>query len=244
VRIFPVVLFVLASLATLGPATAQVYEQATVEAHLREIYRDHGDRLLKWEGPIHYMVAGLESEATKRLIDDRFAYLRDLTGLDIQNAVTAGRKGNFILIFADPYTGLAELQSVRAIFGDEGQSDADYRSMLEELERERHSRVITKRSADAIVFHALLANPTFWKNELFTSLLLRFLVFGLTHTATSEEIQPSMFNAVGGRRPMAQLPSIDEIYLKNLYRGSVRSATPTDQGVRHLAASITFDLNN
>jgi hypothetical protein len=244
VRILSVLVFVLASLVTLGPATAQTYDQATVEAHLREMYKDHGDRLFKWKGQIHYRVAGLESEATKRLVDDQFAYLRDLTGLDIQNAATTGRKGNFIFIFAGRYTGLADLKSVRAIFGDEGQSDAGYRSMLEELERDGRSRSITKSSADAIVFHALLTNPNSWKDELFTSLVLRFIAFGLTHTGTSEEIQLSMFNALAGLRPMARLPSIDEIYLRNLYRGDVRSATPTNQGIRHLAATITFDLNN
>lgn len=235
---------IIAGMLLPGAAAAQTYDQAAVEAHLREMYRHHGDRLFKWKRPVHYLVLGLESEATQQLIDTHFAYLRDLTGLDIQRADRAEQNGNFILVFADPLSSIADLKTLRPLFGSEGQSDADYRSMLEGLDRDAAARTITKRTEDAIAQYALLINPGAWKEEVVSDALLTYIVIGLTQTVSSDEISPSIWNAGYGAHPISRLPSIDELYLKNLYRGGPQSGVPIELGIRHLAAAIAFDLNS
>ena len=224
------------------PVKAQSFDQATVAAHLQEMYRQHGDRLYKWKGPIYYIAAGFESEATNRLIEKQFAYFRDLTGLDIQNAMEAGRKGNFVLVFADPLTSIADLKTIRAVFGKEGQSDADYRKMLEELDRDGVSRSITKRTKDAIAFYAQLTNPASWKDDEIASRVFKLIAGGLTQAHSSDTIRPSIFNTDGGFEPKSRLPTIDELYLRNLYSDSIAPGQTLERGLDRLSAAITFDL--
>lgn len=223
---------------------AQVYDEATIEAHLQEIYELNGERMLKWDRPIRYIVAGFDSAATKQLVVDQFTYLGELTELDIRSAEETGEKGNFLLVFSDDYAALAELPTLRAVFGREDQSDAEYRAMLEELDREQVSRAVTNRTEEALTFHARLVNPSAWKDDVFISRVLRLIVQGLTQAGTSQRIEPSVFNVPATLGPMSRLPSFDEAYLRALYSPAILSGIPKDVAIRKMTAAIAADLNN
>lgn len=235
---------VLLSIAAAAPVRAQVYDEATIDAHLRELYKYHGDRLFKWDRPIRYIVAGFESEATTQLVRDQFAYLRDLTGLDIRDAEEAGEQGNFVMIFSDSYGDLAEIKTVKTIFGRDGQSVPEFRAMLEDRHRDRIDTTITKRSEYAIGFYAIMADPTRIKDELFTAHQLDIIAIGLTQTVKSAVMKPSLWNSSEGRSPLTRLPSIDEAYLRALYSPAILSGIPMDVAIPKLAAAIAADLNN
>src|SRR5690606_20145756 len=122
-----------------------------------------------------------------------------------QNAATAGRPANFILIVADPYVDLSDKEWIRSIFGREGQTDADYRAMLAEMDSQRLSRSITKNTADAIAFYAHLTNPTEWEDDLIIARILQIIVHGLTDTGPSDRIGPSIANSGASRRAISRL---------------------------------------
>ncbi len=225
-------------------AKSESYDVSEIENHLREIYKYHGDALFRWQRPIYYIVAGLESEATKQLVDDQFAYLSELTGLDIQEADPAEANGNFLLVFASPMAQIAEVKSLRAIFGEAGESDAEYRERLEDLDKYgRQSRTI-KRTSESIAFFAVLTDPTSWKEELVGAHFLRLIVQGLTQTSASDRIRPSVLNAVNTLQPSTRLPSFDEAYLKALYGERAKSDRTMEESLRELALATALELNN
>jgi len=242
VRLIAILAVMTAGILLPSAAPAQNYDEATVKAHLVALYQHNGPRLFKWKRPIRYIVTGLESETTKQLVEGQFAYIRDLTGLDIQKADPAKKNGNFLLLFASPLASIAHLENVRAVFGRGGQSDTDYFTMLKELDRDGLSRSVTKKTSDAIVFHAALINPTSWDEKLIVKRVLKYVVGGLTEAGSSDVIRPSIFNADVGADPISRLPTIDEFFLRNFYRQSITSGQPLERGLDRLAAAISFDL--
>ena len=225
-------------------ANGQGLSRSEIENHLREIYKRHGDRLAIWKQPVRYSVVGLKRQETKQLLDRQFAYLRDLTGLDIQEADPTDPNMNFILVFASPMAGMADAKILRPIFGEEGQSDAEYRESLEELDRAGlQRRSFGVDYSDALAFFAVLTDPTGWKSEQVSVRFLQLIVQGLTQTTGSDHIRPSVFNTYEVLQPASRLPSVDEAYLKVLYGGTFISGMLIDEAIPELAAAVSSELN-
>lgn len=228
-----------------GAAIGQALDQREIEAHLAQMYQGHGEVLLTWKRPIYYIVAGLDKEQElKRSLDYHFTYLAALTGLEIQEADPTESKGNFILVFANPISQIAPLKTLRSIFGEDSQSDAEYLAMLEDMERRQSTKFVTNRTEDSILFTAVLANPTSWDYDLVSTQILQLIVVGLTKTDPSNKIRPSIWNSVDNLKPINRLPSIDEAYLRALHRRTVESGVPIEDGIRDLAAAIASNLKN
>ncbi len=226
-------------------AKGQAIDEAEIEAHLRQMYLGHGERLLTWKRPIHYIVVGLEREQElKRTLDNHFAYVAALTGLSIQEADPTASKTNFILVFANPIPQIAPLKELKPLFGEAGQSDEGYLRMLESLERLQRTKFVTRTNDDSILLSAVLANPTSWDYELVGTRILQLIVAGLTKTELSNQISPSVWNSVDSLEPISRLPAIDEAYLRTLHRGTIKSGVPIKDGLRDLATAIASKLRN
>lgn len=226
-----------------APASGQGPSRSEIEAHLREIYKGYGHKLEIWKQPVRYSVVGLKRQETKQIVDRQFAYLRDLTGLEIKEADPTDPNRNFILVFASPMAGIADIEVLRPIFGKEGQSDAEYRESLEELDRdELQLRSFGVDHSGSLAFFAVLADPTEWKSNQITVRFLQLIVQGLTQATGSDRIRPSIFNTYEVLRPASRLPSVDEAYLKILYGGTFASGMPIDEVLPNLASAVASEL--
>lgn len=230
------------AVGTVDSAKASPIDEAQVEAHLQHIYRYHGKTLFRWQRPVRYIVTGL-SEQEQSLIDRYFGYVRDLTGLDIERANPSKAEANFFLVFSNPIAQIAELNSLRAVFGRQNQTDDDYRRMLEGLDRDGTFQENVRRSNDSILQYGVLTNPTLWERELLDTWLLKLIVRGLTDASASGKMRPSVWSPGKDLEPMTRLPAIDEAFLKALYRGNIRTGTPVKKAIRELVSAISSDLN-
>ena len=138
---------------------------------------------------------------------------------------------------------------MRSIFRSDGQSDAEFLKTLQDLDRDDLSRAVTKKSEKAILFHGALINPTSWDADELVTRVLSYVVDGLTGVGQSDVITPSVFNTDPLINSISRLPTIDELYLRNLYANlrhphgyGIASGLPLKQGLDRLTVAISFDL--
>lgn len=219
----------------------KTHAQAEVFSHVEQLMSIAPNFVGKWSSKITYLVAGTDDQRVQSAASEMMKYLSGLTDIKVEKA-KKNEPANFIFVLTTSIGGSAKSKDIENLFIENGETRDNFVRRMQRADKTNSSIRKMNYKADGSIHSVnIIDNPRREKTPLNNYFLYSF-INGFFNSLTSKEIVPSIHNGSlpnSGyfEKDVTNLPRIDELFLKAIYRKSVK---PSDDKKKILQDTVKF----